>query len=86
MEAVDQLQVENRELRGVQERLGRKERRARELKKKNAELGEQHTKLLEDYETSQEQVRTFLHSSTSSHASLSWILGCMPTSNMIWWQ
>ncbi|CAM9355445.1 unnamed protein product, partial [Laminaria digitata] len=54
--AVDQLQVENRDLRGLQERMGRKERRARELKKKNADLGEQHTALLEDYEACQEQV------------------------------
>lgn len=61
-EAVDQLQVENRELRGVQERLERKERRARDLKKKNAHLGEQHTALLEDYEACQEQA--------SPHSSL----------------
>lgn len=53
--AVDQLQLENRELRGVQERFARKERRARDLKKKNAHLGEQHTALLEDYEACQEQ-------------------------------
>eukprot|EP00904_Undaria_pinnatifida_P008105 jgi/Undpi1/4424/HiC_scaffold_17.g07779.m1 len=55
-EALDQLQVENRDLRGLQERLDRKERRAREFKKKNAALGEQHTKLLEDYEAGQEQI------------------------------
>lgn len=54
-QTVDQLQLENRELRGVQERLARKERRARDLKKKNAQLGEQHTALLEDYEGCQEQ-------------------------------
>lgn len=59
-EAVDQLQLENRELRGVQERLGRKERRARDLKKKNANLGEKHTALLEDYEACQEQARVLL--------------------------
>lgn len=53
--AVDQLQVENRELRGLQERMRRKERRARDLKKKNGELGEQHTALLEDYEACQEK-------------------------------
>ncbi|CAM9887483.1 unnamed protein product [Ectocarpus sp. 12 AP-2014] len=55
-EAIDQLQLENRDLRGVQEKLGRKERRARELKRKHANLGEQHTALLEDFEASQEQV------------------------------
>lgn len=88
MEAVDQLQVENRELRGVQERLGRKERRAMELKKKNAELGEQHTKLLEDYEASQEQVGT-----PSSQQYIlpriplvDTIIGCLPATNMIWCQ
>lgn len=54
-QTVDQLQLETRELRGVQERLARKERRARDLKKKNAHLGEQHTALLEDYEGCQEQ-------------------------------
>lgn len=59
-EAVDQLQLENRELRGLQERLGRKERRARDLKKKNASLGEQHTALLEDYEACQEQASCVL--------------------------
>ena len=53
---MDQLQLENRELRGMQERLARKEHRARDLKKKNAHLGEQHTALLEDYEGCQEQV------------------------------
>lgn len=53
---MDRLQLQNRELRGVKERLARKERRARELKKKNAHLGEQHTALLEDYEACQEQV------------------------------
>lgn len=52
---MDQLQVENRELRGLQERMRRKERRARDLKKKNGELGEQHTALLEDYEACQEK-------------------------------
>ncbi|CAN0036373.1 unnamed protein product, partial [Pylaiella littoralis] len=60
-EAVDQLQLENRELRGLQERLGRKERRARDLKKKNASLGEQHTALLEDYEACQEQASCIHH-------------------------
>ncbi|CAM9301781.1 unnamed protein product [Ectocarpus sp. 13 AM-2016] len=55
-EAIDQLQLENRDLRGVREKLGRKERRARELKRKHANLGEQHTALLEDFEASQEQV------------------------------
>lgn len=55
-EAIDQLQLENRDLRGVQEKLGRKERRARELKKKHASLGEQHTALLENFEAGQEQV------------------------------
>ncbi|CAM9400201.1 unnamed protein product [Ectocarpus fasciculatus] len=55
-EAIDQLQLENRDLRGVQEKLGRKERRARELKKKHASLGEQHTALLEDFEAGQEQI------------------------------
>ncbi|CBN77511.1 conserved unknown protein [Ectocarpus siliculosus] len=55
-EAIDQLQLEKRDLRGVQEKLGRKERRARELKRKHANLGEQHTALLEDFEASQEQV------------------------------
>ncbi|CAM9773130.1 unnamed protein product, partial [Ectocarpus sp. 8 AP-2014] len=54
-EVIDQLQLENRDLRGVQEKLGRKERRARELKRKHANLGEQHTALLEDFEASQEQ-------------------------------
>lgn len=63
--AVDQLQVENRELRGLQERMRRKERRASDLKKKNAELGEQHTALLEDYEACQEQ----------ASLGLSWLSG-----------
>eukprot|EP00903_Cladosiphon_okamuranus_P009871 g9377.t1 len=57
MQTIDQLQLENRELRGVQERLARKERRVTDLKKKNAHLGEQHTALLEDYEGCQEQAR-----------------------------
>lgn len=52
---VDQLQVEVRELKGLEHRLDRKERRARELKKKNSELGEQHTRLLEDFEACQEE-------------------------------
>ena len=52
---MDKLQTENRELRGLREKLCRKERRTSELKRKNAELGEKYTSLLEDYEANQDQ-------------------------------
>ncbi|CAM9783939.1 unnamed protein product [Scytosiphon promiscuus] len=56
-EEIDQLQLELRELGGIQERLERNERRVRDLKSKNARLAEQHTSLLEDFEACQEQAR-----------------------------
>lgn len=56
MEKIDKLEVETRELQSMQERFERKERKVQELKKKNIVLEEQHTKLLQDFEGSQEQV------------------------------
>ncbi|CAN0006150.1 unnamed protein product [Ascophyllum nodosum] len=56
-DAMDKLQTENRELRGLREKLCRKERRTSELKRKNAELGEKYTSLLEDYEANQDQMQ-----------------------------
>lgn len=56
-EAIDQLRAETRELKGVQEKLGRKERKAKELKEKNGALAEEHAELMQAYEASREQVR-----------------------------